>query len=174
MGLFGQPFAVAGGIYLKDGTRVKEFAFHIDEWNQSSVIEARKSDREWVLKNVTLPESSVGFEFHEDFFKAFWLEWIEAKEKYGAEMACECMFPVEANFLGDVCRYHATMETSPYPVHEIASFMCSSGLDYRGTQERTEEEFPAHNPLADSRQSARLLFESLHLKKPFGSDLKDL
>lgn len=174
MGLFGQAFAVAGGVYNKERKRLHEFAFHINGWNDFEIIEGTKEDRKWVTENVTLPESSIGFDYFEDFHQAFWDEWIKAKNEYGAEMAGECIFPVEVNFLNEVCSIHATMETSPYPVHEIASFMASSGLDYKTSQERLESELPAHNPLMDSRQSARLLFESLYLKKPFCVDLTNL
>lgn len=174
MGLYGQPFAVAGGVYEKTGKRLYEFAFHIKGWYEPGIIEGTSEDRKWVTENVTIPDSSIGFDYFEDLHQAFWEEWIKARDEHGAEMACECLFPVESGFLRDVCEILATLETSPYPVHEIASFMGSSGLDYRGTQERLESELPAHNPLMDSRQSARLLFESLNLKKPFGSDLKDL
>ena len=45
--------------------------------------------------------------------------------------------------------------------HEIASFMQAADMDPMATYEREESEKPAHEPLADARQSARLLATAL-------------
>ena len=80
----------------------------------------------------------------------------------GAEMAAECLWPVEARFLSACIADDARrLPTAPYPIHEIASVMLSAGMDPMGTYERTPSEMPRHNPLADARQSARLLVEAL-------------
>jgi hypothetical protein len=49
-------------------------------------------------------------------------------------------------------------QLGPYPLHEIASFMTAAGMDPMATYARLPDELPKHHPLADARQSARLLW----------------
>jgi hypothetical protein len=49
----------------------------------------------------------------------------------------------------------------PYPLVDVASVRLAAGLDPLGAYDRTAGELPVHNPLADARQSARLLLEAL-------------
>ncbi len=77
-------------------------------------------------------------------------------------MAAECLWPVEARFIHDCITDDAQrLSAAPYPFHEIASVMLASGMDPMATYNRTPSEMPRHNPLADARQSARLLSEAL-------------
>jgi hypothetical protein len=48
------------------------------------------------------------------------------------------------------------MEESPYPVLDVATALAVRGLNPLGTYVRLEAEKPAHNPLCDARQSARI------------------
>lgn len=99
---------------------------------------------------------------------AFWSAWVLWKEQ-GAVMAADCPWPVEARFLHDIINTRfgkhrlAHDFDGPYPLIDVASVRLAKGLDPLETGERLPCELPAHNPLADARQSARLLIEALKL-----------
>lgn len=154
IGLHGEGFAVAGGVYIA-GAAQWEFCFCCP----MDKAEGLQADRDWVSRNVPVME-----ETHRDTYGlrlAFWQAWEKAKAG-GAEMAAECLWPVEARFLQDCIRDDAQrLPTAPYPCHEISSVMLSAGMNPMATYDRTPSELPRHNPLADARQSARLLSEAL-------------
>lgn len=155
IGLHGEGFAVAGGVYLENGAVQWEFCFCCDP-NQA---EGLASDRDWVMRNVPVMEIT-----HRSPYmvrRAFWHVWEKAKAN-GAQMAAECLWPVEARFIRDCIKEDAQREiATPYPFHEIASVMLASGMDPLAAYDRTPSEMPPHNPLTDARQSARLLSEAL-------------
>lgn len=150
IGLHGEGFAVAGGVYI-DGAAQWEFCFCCP----TDRAQGFSGDRDWVSKNIPVMEIT-----HRDVFglrMAFWDAWEKARAG-GSQMAAECMWPVEARFLEDCVTDDAQrLPTAPYPCHEIASIMLSAGMDPMATYDRTPSELPKHNPLADARQSARLL-----------------
>lgn len=155
IGLHGEGFAVAGGVYLSNGSVQWEFCFCCP----MDKADGLQSDRDWVNRNVPVMDIT-----HRDTYGlrlAFWKEWEKAKSS-GAEMAAECLWPVEARFLKDCITDDAQrLPTAPYPFHEISSVMLAAGMNPMATYARTPSEMPCHNPLADSRQSARLLSEAL-------------
>lgn len=161
VGLHGEGFAVAGGVYLANGAAQWEFSFRCP----MDRAEGLQADRDWVIRNV--PAISVTDGSPCGIRMAFWKAWERAKAD-GAEMAAECLWPVEARFLRDCITDDAQrLLTAPYPCHEIASVMLSAGMNPMATYNRTPSELPCHNPLADARQSARLLSEAIAiLNKP--------
>lgn len=154
VGLHGEGFAVAGGVYLA-GSSQWEFCYACPTDEAEGDLEGRR----WVKENV--PEMDIT---HRDTYGlrlAFWEAWERAKSG-SAEMAAECLWPVEARFLRDCITDDAQrLASAPYPIHEIASVMLAAGMDPLATYDRTPSEMPRHNPLADARQSARLLSEAL-------------
>lgn len=99
--------------------------------------------------------------------QAFWEAWCSVQERYPQTLlAAECPWPVEANFL-TACvrnRYPERQWTGPHPLIDIDSVLLAAGWNPRGVYRRLEGEFPevpAHHPLADARQSARLLLWAL-------------
>jgi hypothetical protein len=157
IGLHGEGFAVAGGVYI-NGEAQSEFRFSCP----MDAADGDDEDRAWVSANVPVMEvthrTPVGIR------DAFWTEWLNAKKRYpGIAMAGECIWPVEAGFVAQ-CVQHSPQTRKwegPYPFHEIASLMLAAGMDPMATYERTESEKPAHEPLADARLSARLLATAL-------------
>lgn len=93
----------------------------------------------------------------------FWLAWIHWKSR-GAVLVADCAWPVEARFLAACVSDDLPSREwdGPYPLHELASFRLAAGLDPLGTNLRRPNELPAHDPLADARQSARLLLEAVN------------
>jgi hypothetical protein len=92
----------------------------------------------------------------------FWAVW-DTWRAHGAWVAADCPWPVEARFLSQCVADHPHQRAGhgPYPLIDVASVRLAAGLDPLGTDERRPDEQPAHNPLADARQSARLLREAL-------------
>lgn len=158
VGLHGEGFAVAGGVYLANGAVQWEFCFccPIDEANGDD------EGREWVKNNV--PTMEVTHRVPITVRDAFWDEWQKAKAQYNdIIMAVECGWPVEARFLCQVIDDAPEVRqfAGPYPLEEIASYMTAAGMDPMVEYHRTPSELPKHNPLADARQSARLLAQAL-------------
>lgn len=158
IGLHGEAFAVAGGLYSATGETLREFAYHCNP----AEAKGAPDDREWVAKNVTTHPSSI--EQANPFLvrERFWNEWMSAKSAFKATMFVECGWPVEAAFLQACIDDHVETRKwdGPYPMHEIASVMLAAGMDPMAKYERLPTELPAHEPLADARQSTRLLADA--------------
>ena len=158
IGLHGEGFAVAGGIYLENGAVQSEFELACDP----AMAAGSAEDRQWVMDHV--PVLNITNRTPRSVRAQFMLIWFEAKRLWPEiEMAVECGWPVEANFLtacgkDDPCGWGLN---GPYPLHEIASFMQAAGMNPMATYERKMSERPGHNPLCDARLSARLLSEAL-------------
>lgn len=160
VGLHGEGFAVAGGVYLENGAAQWEFDYscHVDS------ADGNDDDRKWVKENV--PVLNITHRFPCGVREAFWQAWLKAKAQCpDIVMAVECGWPVEARFLCAVIddEPEGRRWKGPYPLHEIASYLDAAGMDPMATYKRTPSEMPAHNPLADARLSARLLSEALAL-----------
>ena len=157
IGLHGEAFAVGGGVYLENGSAQWEFRIACNP----SLAAGVQEDRQWVSENIHPIQATASSP--KAVRDEFWKLWVRAyREK--ASMAVECGWPVEARFLcacidddeKDVRRLE-----SPYPVIEIASVMMAAGMDPMTLCDRLPSELPRHDPLADARQSARLLSEAL-------------
>lgn len=177
VGLHGQGFAVGGGIYDIHGKAIREFQWDclpsrakgiardliLDE-RGASAKEQEFKDKQWVQENVAIAADSTNVATTEMVRNGFWHEWETAKAEFpGILMAVECGWPVEARFLIECIQDDPAARnwSGPYPLHEIASFMLAAGMDPMATYDRTPEELPAHEPLADARLSARLLSEAI-------------
>lgn len=158
VGLHGDAFAVA---YVQGDYRLNEVnsgCFHVDP----GTVDGSPEGLKWVRSNVVLPADSVECRSPRMMRDLFWAVWTLAKAK-GAPLAAECLWPVEANFLTECVGDHFIDREweGPYPFHDIASIRLAAGLDPLATESRLPDELPAHNPLADARQSLRLLREAL-------------
>lgn len=166
VGLHGQAFAVAGGIYDTRGDAIEgsEFVLTCGAEHAKGVEGREAEDREWVDANVTIRDGAILCASPSEVRRKFWELWGMAKRGFpGIQMFVECGWPVEAKFLQE-CIWDAPLGRvweGPYPMHEIASIMLAAGMDPMATYERLPHEMPAHEPLADVRQSARLLATAL-------------
>lgn len=156
VGLHGEGFAVAGGLYLQNGIKEREFVFACP----MDTCQGDPEGRAWVKANV--PPLIGTHPDPRSMRTAFWAEWLVAK-KLGAVAAAECGWPVEARFLIDCINddLDSRMWEGPYPLHEIASFMVAAGMDPMAKYDRKPSELPIHQPLSDARLSARLLAEAI-------------
>jgi len=155
IGLHGEGFAVAGGVF-RDGEQLTKFLFACDPRR----AEGRPEDHQWVAQNV--PPLTATHDYPHQVRAAFVEEWLSSEAAVpGLAMAAECGWPVEANFLLACAREHPGFQ--PYPVHEIASVFLAAGMDPLATYPRLPDELPVHHPMADARQSARLMFEAMSM-----------
>jgi hypothetical protein len=158
IGLHGEAYAVAGAVFDESGAEKKSFCLAVDD----DKAQGSDSDRAWVIENI--PGILITHQSLEGMRRQFWRIWETVKVEYpGIQMAGECVWPVETGFLSacvkdDVAAYAFH---GPYPLMEISSVMQAAGMDPMATYDRWPDELPKHNPLADVRQSARLLFEAL-------------
>jgi hypothetical protein len=157
VGLHGEGFAVGLVVIDESGAVNSWEVFACDPAEASGDDEGRR----WVAENVKL---SRGYNCRDPRHVRgrFWDAWLFGKSQ-GAVMVADCCWPVEARFLSacidddPAARYWL----GPYPLHDLASIRLAVGLDPLGTNDRLPDEQPAHDPLADARQSARLLIEAL-------------
>jgi hypothetical protein len=115
----------------------------------------------WVAENVLPAQGEEGYLTPSDIRTWFWDRWLEWKYK-GARLYADCPWPVEARFLA-ACVDDDRAEREwqgPYPLLGVEAYLDMAGLDPTGTFERKGNEIPAHHPLNDARQSARMLVEA--------------
>lgn len=163
-GLFGGGFAVAGGISIKG--KFGPFAqFHFST-APGNAVAGDEEDTKWVAENVKLViPDRIGQVFPnvQELRHAFWSYWCQAKLRSpNILMAAECLWPVEGKFLNDCIADNATRKwMGPYPFVEISTMMLAAGMNPKATYGREPNELPMHDPLADARQSARLLHTAI-------------
>jgi hypothetical protein len=158
IGLHGEAFAVGYVILNDEGTNVREGIFACDPKNARGT----KESHEWVAENV--PALPVDCESTGEMRLAFWALYQIMKRTYGDLLLwADCAWPVEARFLISCVEMDlpANEWNGPYPLHEIATLALARGLDPIGTFDRLPDELPAHHPLNDARQSARIVRQIL-------------
>jgi hypothetical protein len=177
VGLHGEGFAV-GWVVIEDGEVAEE------NWCACSPDKAMGSPegRKWVTQHV--PQTTLKPDRHHSKASprqvrdAFWAVWERERDK-GSTIWADCAWPVESRFLiaciEDARLKHKTMIVSanlpgtkrcwdgPYPLHEISTIRRAAGLsggEISSHLSRQDDELPAHHPLTDAKQSARLLLEA--------------
>lgn len=152
IGLHGEGFAVGYVVIDEDGFEVEAGLRSVE----ADCARGNGFDRRWVHNNIP--------PLHDDFAgdlvalrRWFWGAWRKWATK--ACLWVDCGWPVEAHFLAQCVedQLDERGSTGPYPLHEIATAAALAGCDPLATQDRLTDELPAHNPLNDARQSARLL-----------------
>lgn len=164
VGLFGEPFAF-GAVVLNGKTLETEVEVFVA--CPFSAAKGPPDDKAFVEKEVAPavylsdkipPHRAVTTPDHlRDQFAELWQHW----QARGAVIVGDHIFPCEAEFLSGMWverKVSGKAEVpSPYPVLDIASMLAMYGRDPVQEFERELEELPRHNPLADARQSARVL-----------------
>jgi hypothetical protein len=170
VGLHGEGFAVGWTVVDETG---KEESFGC-AYCDHETAEGTPEDREWVKANVALPSVPTGKSRDEEgsilvwdrpymVRLDFWNTW-ELYQSHGALLVSDCAWPVETNFLekGYMERQWQHEGRGPYPLIDVSSVLLAIGENPVGTFDRLPHELPAHNPLNDARQSARVFIAALH------------
>lgn len=152
IGLHGQAFAYGYVVIDRDGNVLEDRIVACPRETAAGDIVSRK----WVDENVPHIEPVV--ETPEDVLNDFWEQWIRLKEE-DAALVGDCIWPVETNFLSACVKLDPENRSfsGPYPMFDLPSVLMTLGQNPLGTFERLPEELPAHQPLNDARQSARIL-----------------
>jgi hypothetical protein len=158
VGLHGEGFAV--GWVVVNGYDI-EVQYGIS-WCQPVVTMGTSDSFEWILKNVPELPNSFMRSSPKEVRTCFWEQWLCWKER-GAILVADCAWPVEARFLAACVDDYLTEREwqGPYPLHDLASVLMAAGKNPLDKFERKTDELPEHNPLADARQSARILCDAL-------------
>jgi hypothetical protein len=156
IGLHGEGFAVGYVVVNRAGETLDQGLVACDPLRAQGDLK----NLAWVQENVPAFECGCfsTYEVREEFWSA-WMRW----KGRGAVLVADCAWPVEARFLA-LCVDDAKISREwegPYPLHDLASVMLALGKDPLATNDRLPSELPAHHPLNDARQSARLLVEAL-------------
>jgi len=175
VGLHGEPFAV--GFTVRSGVDGEEvyaerivLPFNPDHLQLHNGRVPTRADIAWVKEHVVPATSDHINELTPTgMLRKFWLEW-KRWESHGAVMAADVPWPVEARFLMECACWafnvngKPTIQEGPYPILDIATLRFAAGFDPVATESRNGvAERPVHDPLADARQSARLMFEAFEL-----------
>lgn len=167
VGLHGDAFAVGWVVTDNKGAEL-DHGLYACEWVH--LLGTRES-RQWVGKHV--PQMPLTHKSPQDIREGFWQQWMKWKEQ-GALLVADCPWPVEARFLvaciedarkvirGGMAEGTRDWE-GPYPLIDVASVRLATGCLPLAHEDRLPNELPHHNPLADARQSARLLHEALNM-----------
>lgn len=165
VGLHGDGFAVGWVLIDREGREIEAKRYHCDPM---FVLRADRGGLDWVQNHCgwvfsNKPTHDCPWHIREDFFN----DWLMAAGS-GAIMAADVPWPVEARFLSAAIDDHPHVRAwkGPYPLIDIASVRFAAGLDPLAACERLPSELPMHCPLADARQSARLLVEALKKGTP--------
>ena len=160
IGLHGEAFAVGYVVVDDKGETLEDGMFACDPYRARGTANSHS----WVTQNVALTSKDVECHSPGVVRQEFW----QVYERWKANAApltlwADCAWPVEARFL-IACIEDAHTErewNGPYPLHDIATLALACGIDPLGEIERLPIELPAHNPLNDARQSARVLIAYL-------------
>ena len=159
VGLHGEGFAVGFVVVDEYGKELDAGRFACSP--DTATSPGGREAREWVRKNV--PEfKDTGCRTPLGVRRSFWDKYEEWK-KQGVVLVGEVCWPVEARFLLQCIEdQHAYRGwNGPYPLIDLASILLADGQDPIQLFDRRPNELPVHDPLADARQSARILIETL-------------
>jgi hypothetical protein len=160
IGLHGEGYAAAYAVFDLQGHELEANTFACDPMHAAGDA----TDRAWVAKNV--PSIDINCrnpqEVQSNILQA-WLAW----QPKGAALCADCTWPVESNFLsatianrilayGEVAKW-----LGPYPVIDVSTLRMILMQCKRPLPERDLLTHPEHQPLADVRYSAKVLFNAL-------------
>lgn len=158
IGLRGEGFAAGFVVMHEDGRILTEHLLSCEPDAAGAWHDGQES-RAWVRENC--PALNPQFAKPADLRTAFWREWA-VWQRTGAVMLADCPYPVESRFLEQcIADNSERARQAPYPLLDVGSVLYAAGMDPVGTYDRQPAELPKHDPLADARQSARLLLEAL-------------
>lgn len=172
-GLYGEAFAVGYVVTTGDGTVIGEGIHHC-WYNEAEPDKNDPSPRltEEFLTKFVLPaminaDCHTPGEVRGRFFEA----WQKAKadaDSIGEPLylVADVAYPCETRFLLQVRNDGEPGEFSVYPLLDNSTMLIAKGFDPVATLSRRDDELPAHNPLADARQTMRVWFQLARGEKP--------
>lgn len=158
IGLHGEGFACGFVVLHTDGRVLTEGLHACPPGAAAADPSEEGAGRQWVAQHC--PPLDPQLSTPRDVRDAFWREWL-IWQRAGAVLIADCPWPVEARFVSAcIADLPQRRAHGPYPLMDVGSVLYAAGFDPTGTFERETRELPQHDPLADARQSARLLLEA--------------
>ncbi len=164
-GLFGEAFAVGYVLTNDKGREVLSGIHCCPDFDAKPNVNDDPDATETFLEQHVLPTLPYSDCFTtrgvRDKFRQVWRDALRLALKNNQELRLfsDVPYPCEAQFLLQ-CR-HDEPSLVVYPLLDVASVLFARGMDPIGTYPRHDNEKPAHNPLNDARQSARMFFTAL-------------
>lgn len=151
VGFHGEGFSFGYNVTDQNGRELEHGMFAAPRHKAAG----NPTDRAWIEQNV--PETTEVFNTLLDLRDEFWKIWTKWRAQ-GATMMADCAWPVEARFLIQCVTDNRDERNweGPYPLLDLSTFLRTKGVDPTQSFARQAREEPAHNPLADARQSARI------------------
>lgn len=158
VGLHGECFAWGFVVVDRRGNELVAERLACD----SGLAHGDEQGRAWIRAHVPMSVSAGGVRSLTALRTTFWWHWMRWKAE-GSLLCADCAWPVEARFLAACVDDGPAARTweGPYPLVDVASVRLAAGFDPLATVDRLLAELPVHDPLADARQSARLLIAAL-------------
>lgn len=161
LGLYGPGFAFAAGIFDTAGNEAQAAIAHVSI-TPKMAQGVSKEDLDWVKRNVKLSPQSRKCPTLRELRSYLWACWEDAKREHpGLMMAMAFEAHGQCGNFLRLCAKNAPSKRKHDEPLTIASIMFAAGMDPMAEYGRLDNEKPAHNPLADIRQSARLLAEAI-------------
>ena len=172
VGLHGDAYAVGYAVIDADGKEVEAGGWCVSPQLVRGTPEGLgwATDNAWYVRGTDWGAGLACLLCDRDMRGRFWSAWGRWKRK-GAWLAADVPWPVKSRFLSE-CVLDNPWDrelAGPYPLIDVASVRLAAGYDPLATELRHPGEEPAHDPLADARQSARLLLEALARPLPGGT-----
>lgn len=160
IGLFGEAYAVGYSVVERSGIERAASCYYVDPLDCSGDADGHA----WVKKNAPSLGGNRDAELLASAaeLREVFVGQLQQWQARDAVVAADCPFPVEAKFLLDCRRQLGHGFRSPYPLIDVASVVMAAGMDPTATFPRMDRELPIHDPLADARQSARILINCLN------------
>lgn len=153
VGLLGDTWAIGCVLVDRDGQELESHRWHVDP----EQVQGTDAGQQWVRDNCAWARQTAPTCWSAAQMRQwFWRYWEKVQRDYGAIMLADHPFPVEAKLLFD-CLADDRRRQSPYPLIDCSSVQ----MDPLASQPRIDGEWPAHDPVADARQSVRLYLEWL-------------
>lgn len=157
VGLYGEGFAVGGVVVRRsNGEELDRWLYHCP----MNAAQGTWQDRAWCERHIVIDEPTTA-QTPKEVRAQMWAKLAQYKSADIAVFA-DVPFPVEANFLLTAAgENNQAQPLEIYPLLDVATMLLADAVDPLRSQRRQPDEKPKHNPLADARQSARLLVRTL-------------
>jgi hypothetical protein len=167
IGLYGGVFALGACVINEDGVELESLFLktnhrYVSGTNLNFNFVALK-----ILPSILTKDDNCMSEL--EIRTKFWNFYIQCKIKYpDMIVVVDCGYPCEAGFLRACVNDNISEREflAPFPLHELGTLILSKGEDPKEERERAQNETPAHNPLCDARQSARLWLQYWRRQSP--------
>ncbi len=161
-GLYGEAFAVGVVVIDRETGEERQSFFAACPVEETVGFVEDSPTHQWLKENVLVHLQAPTHMTPREVRQAFW-KFYQCFDHKTTRFCADCGSPVEANFLRQCVLDNVENRnySAPYPLHELGTLLLVNGKDPVGCFPRLPSELPAHHPVCDARQSARIWRENL-------------